>query len=64
METESECTNTLQSKALPRRKAREFLSEKDEMNDLKTLSTLATAAANKLLMRAEQFDRHYQHIFE
>ncbi|XP_076665381.1 INSC spindle orientation adaptor protein [Andrena cerasifolii] len=64
METESECTNTLQSKALPRRKAREFLSEKDEMNDLKTLSTLATAAANKLLMRAEQFDRHYQYIFD
>lgn len=64
METESECNNTLQSKALPRRKHRELLSEKDEMNDLRTLSSLATAAANKLLIRAEQFDKHYEYIFE
>lgn len=63
IETENECGNTLQSKALPRRKAREFLNEKDEMNDLKALSSLATAAANKLLVRAEQFDRHYQYIY-
>ncbi|XP_034193528.2 INSC spindle orientation adaptor protein [Osmia lignaria lignaria] len=64
METETECNNTLQSKALPRRKHRELLSEKDEMNDLKTLSSLATAAANKLLIRAEQFDKHYEYIFD
>nr|XP_003705880.1 PREDICTED: protein inscuteable homolog [Megachile rotundata]XP_012146666.1 PREDICTED: protein inscuteable homolog [Megachile rotundata]XP_012146668.1 PREDICTED: protein inscuteable homolog [Megachile rotundata]XP_012146669.1 PREDICTED: protein inscuteable homolog [Megachile rotundata]XP_012146670.1 PREDICTED: protein inscuteable homolog [Megachile rotundata] len=64
METESECNNTLQSKALPRRKRREFLSERDEMNDLKTLSSLATAAANKLLIRVEQFDKHYEYIFD
>ncbi|KZC09259.1 PREDICTED: protein inscuteable homolog [Dufourea novaeangliae] len=64
METASECTNTLQSKALPRRKVREFLSEKDEMKDLRTLASLATAAANKLLVRADQFDRHYQYIFD
>ncbi|XP_076767006.1 INSC spindle orientation adaptor protein [Xylocopa sonorina] len=63
-ETDNECGNTLQSKALPRQKQREFLSEKDEMNDLRTLSTLATAAANKLLLRAEQFDRHYKYIFD
>ncbi|XP_076249736.1 INSC spindle orientation adaptor protein [Calliopsis andreniformis] len=63
METENECTNTLQSKALPRR-TRKFISEKEEMNDLKSLSTFATAAANKLLMRADQFDRNYQFIFD
>lgn len=62
-ETEDECGNTLQSKSLPRYKRREFLNEKDEMNDLKTLSSLATAAANKLLIKAEQFDQYYQHIF-
>ncbi|XP_076626659.1 INSC spindle orientation adaptor protein [Colletes latitarsis] len=64
LDTENECTNTLQSKALPRRKVHEFFSEKDDMKDLKTLSSLATAAANKLLVRAEQFDRHYQYIFD
>lgn len=63
METDNECGNTLQSKALPRRKHCKILNEKDEMNDLKNLSTLATAAANKLFVRAEQFDRHYQYIF-
>ncbi|XP_060831482.1 protein inscuteable homolog [Bombus pascuorum] len=63
MEIDNECGNTLQSKALPQRKPREFLDEREEMNDLKNLSTLATAAANKLLVRAEQFDRHYQYIF-
>ncbi|XP_076646658.1 INSC spindle orientation adaptor protein [Halictus rubicundus] len=64
IETENECTSTLQSKALPRRKAHQFLSEKDEMKDLRTLASLATAAANKLLVRAEHFDRHYQFIFD
>ncbi|XP_061932143.1 protein inscuteable homolog isoform X2 [Apis cerana] len=64
METDNECSNTLQSKALPRRKYREFLDEKGEMIDLKNLSSLATAAANKLLIRAEQFDQHYQYIFD
>lgn len=64
MEMENECTNTLQSKALPRRRDREFLSEKNEMKDLRALASFATAAANKLLVRAEQFDRHYQYIFE
>ncbi|XP_076380594.1 INSC spindle orientation adaptor protein isoform X1 [Megalopta genalis] len=64
MDIENECTNTLQSKALPRRKSHQFLSEKDELKDLKTLASLATAAANKLLVRADQFDRHYQHIFD
>ncbi|XP_053995195.1 protein inscuteable homolog [Hylaeus anthracinus] len=64
IDAENECTNTLQSKPLPRRKIRDFFSEKDEMKDLKTLSSLATAAANKLLIRADQFDRNYQYIFD
>lgn len=64
METDNECGSTLQSKTLPRRKHRKILNEKDEMNDLKNRSTLATAAANKLFARAEQFDRHYQYIFK
>lgn len=64
MKTDNECNNTLQSKALPRRKYREFLDEKGEIIDLKNLSSLATAAANKLLIRAEQFDQHYQYIFK
>lgn len=63
VDIENECTSTLQSKNLPRRK-HGILSEKDEMKDLKTLSSLATAAANKLLVTAEHFDRHYRNIFD
>ncbi|KAI4476371.1 hypothetical protein M0804_013642 [Polistes exclamans] len=61
-ETSNECYIALQSKSLPRRKHNDLISEEDQMKDLKILSSLATAAASKLLVRAEQFSRHYQHI--
>ncbi|KAK2581648.1 hypothetical protein KPH14_002148 [Odynerus spinipes] len=64
METANECCVALQSKSLPRRKYNDLLSEEDQMKDLKMLSSLATAAASKLLVRAEQFDRHYQYIID
>ncbi|XP_015181225.1 PREDICTED: uncharacterized protein LOC107068905 [Polistes dominula] len=63
-ETSNECYIALQSKSLPRRKHNELISEEDQMKDLKILSSLATAAASKLLVRAEQFSRHYQHILK
>lgn len=64
METANECSVALQSKSLPRRKHNDLLSEEDQMKDLKMLSSLATASASKLLIRAEQFDRHYQYIVD
>ncbi|KAI4495547.1 hypothetical protein M0802_008559 [Mischocyttarus mexicanus] len=63
-ETSNECCIALQSKTLPRRKHNDLISEEDQMKDLKILSSLATAAASKLLVRAEQFIRHYQHILK
>ncbi|XP_035742159.1 uncharacterized protein LOC118450470 isoform X1 [Vespa mandarinia] len=62
IETANECCIALQSKNLPRRKHNDLISEEDQMKDLKMLSSLATAAANKLLVRADQFERHYQYI--
>lgn len=63
-ETANECCITLQSKNLPRRKYNDLISEEDQMKDLKMLSSLATAAASKLLVRADQFERHYRYILE
>ncbi|KAL2724753.1 protein inscuteable [Vespula maculifrons] len=63
-ETANECCIALQSKNLPRRKHNDLISEEDQMKDLKMLSSLATAAASKLLVRADQFERHYQYILD
>ncbi|XP_017883297.1 protein inscuteable homolog [Ceratina calcarata] len=63
METDNECSNTLQSKSLPRRKSRDLFNENDDMTDLKTLSSLATAAANKLLIKADRFDQYFKYIY-
>lgn len=63
METDNECGNTLQSKSLPRRKRRELFNDGNEMTDLKTLSSLAAAAANKLLIKADRFDQYFKYIY-
>ncbi|KAL2718376.1 Protein inscuteable like protein [Vespula squamosa] len=63
-ETANECCIALQNKNLPRRKHNDLISEEDQMKDLKMLSSLATAAASKLLVRADQFERHYQYILD
>ncbi|XP_015607662.1 protein inscuteable homolog [Cephus cinctus] len=64
METEGECTATLQSKALPRRQLQEPLSEELQTRDLRLLTSSATAAATRLLVKAEKFDRHYELVVD
>ncbi|RLU14923.1 hypothetical protein DMN91_012810 [Ooceraea biroi] len=63
METENECGSTLQSKNLPRGRA-QLISGENHVRDLKMLCSAATAAASKLLVSAEQFERHYRSIVE
>lgn len=62
-ETENECSNALQSKNLPRRRAL-VVSGEAHARDLKMMSSAATAAASKLLANAEQFEQHYRNIIE
>lgn len=64
METEDECGATLQSKNLPRREYRETMSEQSQTRDLRLLTSSATAAATELLVRADGFTRHLDHIAE
>ncbi|XP_012279787.1 protein inscuteable homolog [Orussus abietinus] len=54
VDAEEECGTTLQSKALPRRKLQES----------RTLTSLATSAATKLLDRADRFNSHYKYVIE
>lgn len=61
--TENECSNTLQSKNLPREGVR-VISGEVHARDLKMLSSAATAAASKLLVSAEHFEQHYRSIVE
>ncbi|KAL0109917.1 hypothetical protein PUN28_013513 [Cardiocondyla obscurior] len=61
--TETECSNTLQSKNLPHFSAR-VLSGQVHARDLKMLSSAATAAASKLLVSAQHFEEHYQNIVQ
>ncbi|KAL6428048.1 hypothetical protein ACFW04_008434 [Cataglyphis niger] len=61
METENECSSTLQSKNLPR--SRIAFSGGIQAQDLKMLSS-AAAAASKLLISAKHFEQHYRSIFE
>lgn len=61
METENECSSTLQSKNLPR--SRMAFSGGIHARDLKMLSS-AAAAASKLLVSAKRFEQHYHSIVE
>ncbi|KAM0734359.1 Protein inscuteable-like protein [Formica fusca] len=61
METENECSSTLQSKNLPR--SRMAFSGGIHARDLKMLSS-AAAAASKLLVNAKRFEQHYHSIVE
>ena len=62
METEGECFTSLQSKALPRRKFREIITEKSQTRDLKIITSSATAAATQLLIRADGFTRNLRQV--
>lgn len=64
MDTESECWTALQSKALPRRTFNKTTTEASQTRDLRDLTTAATAAATELLVRADEFTRHLQKVFE
>ncbi|KAL6256826.1 hypothetical protein P5V15_011765 [Pogonomyrmex californicus] len=63
MVTENECSNTLQSKNLPRKGVR-VISGEIHARDLKMMSSAATAAASKLLVNADHFEQHYRNIVE
>ncbi|XP_066585929.1 protein inscuteable homolog isoform X2 [Prorops nasuta] len=61
--TESECCITLQSKSLPsRRKSDAEREAAAATGDTCNLSSIATAAASKLLLKADEFEQRYKRI--
>ncbi|KAG7187973.1 hypothetical protein KM043_013929 [Ampulex compressa] len=64
LETENECCTTLQSKSLPCQRYPKSPLQDYKGEDLRSLSSLATSAANKLLQRVEKFYQNYRFVFE